>query len=312
MRPAVCLIVALLGLAGCTATQPTRAELARAMADNATLALRETLDGEALHRHVRDRTAVLLDGPNWRLAADDGGDIYLVKAGDESAGAAVVLTGDGYMLTAAHCVTSGRTLAFVPDPDGVGGFVPAGVRVVWTGDAESSRGDFAVLKLEPLDLDRSAEPVRLTKARDDGFVPCRLPSPGGGDAALSQSTALPRAWFGLSALDARPERGRRVLFVGMQPGRSPLGFVLAASAGRTRRDLPGVGPLRQIEFAGPIRPGFSGGPAVDAAGRLLGIVHSLRVVRTGPVQFYRVRGTLPDANWLAALIDADRAARSGR
>ena len=318
----LCLLAVVLPLIGCRVTQPTRADLAGALDKHESL-LDHHVAGQPLLDFAQARTAVLLNGRDWELR-ELGRDVYLVKGGDESAGSAAILTRDGYLLTAAHCVSSGHVLAFVPGPDG---FVPAGVRVVWVGDAGSSDTDFAVLRLQPLAPLPFDSPPRFSPAPTPFAAASsangRASAPAG-DLNLAAAVTSPdgprfeivprlTAWFGQDAMSDEPPKGQTVLFVGMQPQPAPLGFQLFASAGRVRRVWRDAGderlPLRQIEFDGPIRPGFSGGPAVDADGRILGIVHSLRVIRTGPRQIFRVRGLTPDPDWLALLIAADRSRR---
>ena len=330
----LCLLALVLATAGCRVTQPTRADLSAALDKHEGLLARHVA-GQPLLRFVEARTAVLLNGRDWELR-ELGRDVYLIKGGDESAGSAAVLTPDGYLLTAAHCVSSGHVLAFLPVP---GGFVPAGVRLVWVGDADSATSDFALLQLRPLSPLPFDSPPRFSPVPPPPFADAPMdgpaddsrgrtwradapatPVPSAAVAAVPRYRIVPHlsAWFGQNAVLDQPSRRTQTLFVGMQPEPGPLGFELFASAGRVRKvwrvedDAGRSSPLRQVEFDGPIRPGFSGGPAVDARGRILAVVHSLRVIRTGPRQIYRVRGVSPDPAWLARLIAADRSRHPSR
>ena len=263
-------------LAGCTVRLPTRAavEASERRFPQLTAA---SVGGERLDDYAERRTALLIDGPNWRFVRRHDGSITFETPGD-AASAAVLITSDGYALTSAHGVSTGRTLAALP-PERPGGAMrlrPA--RVVWDGAEHDPPADVAVLKVELLPRDRVA------------FVPL-------GD--------FPR----------RPPRaGTAVLMTGVAPRDDGGPPSPVTSAGRVieveRRGTLG----HLVVVRAPVRPGFSGGPALDARGRLAGITAQLltrfRPTALLPVPTFGPRySTLlvrPDPRLIARVIRQDR------
>ena len=238
------LLLLTLLLCGCASRLPTQAEVAASAASFPALADAVVpATGERLADYAARRTVLLIDGPNWRLRLLPGGRADFDTPSD-SASAGVLLTGDGYVLTSAHGVRGRRSLAIV-GPDRPGG--PARLlraRVVWSGDDSRPPLDAALLKLEP-------------PARPLPHLPID-------------------AW-----LDAPPpRRGEPLLMTGLVPGGPDERPRLGRAAGRVldvdrlRADGAPAGRLRVIVDA-PVRPGFSGGPALDARGRLAGVTAQL-------------------------------------
>ena len=275
------LVVAVLLLGGCAARLPTRGEVARTNSAFPELAGAE-VRGEPLAAYARRRTVLLIDGPNWHFVRRGDGTATLATPGD-SASAGVVVTGDGYVVTSAHGVSAGRTLAALP-PFGPGADRPPRLRparVVWDGTSQDPPADVAVLKL--------------------GLLPGDRP--------------LPHVPLPALAGPPRP-RGTALLMAGVAPDDSGGGDppALAFASGRVvgQSDLGDAGHL--VAVAAPVRPGFSGGPALDARGRVGGITTQLaarvRPRLAWPLPTWVVRFTTilvrPDAGLIGSVIERDR------
>lgn len=143
------------------------------------------------------------------------------------------VTSDGYLVTAAHCVHKGRDLWIIlPYADG---FTQRKARIVkaWDGSA-----DFAILKIE--DIDTAAFPL--------------------GDPAAVEPGSI------VTAGGMRTDNtGRDIRF--------DLAVPVASVAGRITQvtpitEQPG---FHEVKSDLPLIQGFSGGPVIDTAGRLVAI-----------------------------------------
>jgi len=150
----------------------------------------------------------------------------------EGAGSGVVVTPDGYLLTNSHVVNGAGKGAELKVRTAAGDVVSAQV----VGDDPAT--DLAVVKVDP-----SALPAR------DG-APVTVPLDG----------------------TIRPRPGQLVVAIG-----NPLGFESTVSTGvvsalgRTLRGRDGRLIDGVVQHTAPLNPGNSGGPLLDARGRLVGI-----------------------------------------
>ena len=185
-------------------------------------------------------------------------------------GCAAAVDSRGYYLTARHCLVHTFTYLVCYDYYSTNGWVGP-ARVVWRGDPKKGEPDLAILHVERK-LDRTFELV---------------------DAVLQNEAALA---VGLAWTN--------------QPSRSLLGLELLA--GKTVEDRKRSGPEADSDVATdvPVQPGDSGGPLLDAEGRLIGInikgtppaVHVLL-----PKRFFPMIATRPNRKWLQETIEADAA-----
>jgi S1-C subfamily serine protease len=164
--------------------------------------------------------------------------------GPAGAGSGFVVTPDGYVMTNSHVVASRGALR-VRTPTGE--TAPAQV----VGDDPAT--DLAVIKVDPAAI---ASP---------GFAGARS---GAGGAAPSNGTPAYLAVDG----QVSPRVGQLAVAIG-----NPLGFESTVSTGvvsalgrslrgRDNRLIDGV-----IQHTAPLNPGNSGGPLLDAVGRVLGV-----------------------------------------
>ena len=146
----------------------------------------------------------------------------------------------------------------------------AKARVVWSGRAMQMGEDLAVLK-----------------------VPYRL------DAALEWSD------------DVRPEEA--ILTAGLNYPPHQLDFDFGFAAGKISKVVPHAAstPTSKIVYhSSPTHGGDSGGPAIDAHGRLIGIVTQGGMLKFGPFSAALSIAERPDPAWLRALVDDDFAHHS--
>ena len=271
-------LVLLVTLCGCLARLPTESEV-RLSNDRHTDVTHAFLPtGERLTEFAADRTVMLIDGPNWRIIRSRGERRYYTPGDVASAG--VLISDDGYVLTSAHGVDTGRLMAVLPGwTDGRAR--PRTARVVWTGFGASPPVDLALVKIDVMRSDR-----RLR----------HLPA-----------TAMQAG---------RPSRDEPLLLTGIAPdvgqsGRPPE-LVTAAGELIDVSDTSGLGDI--LHVAAPVRPGFSGGPALTASGDFAGITTQLtagvRLARLFPLPTIGPRFTTtlarPDPALIANLIAADR------
>ena len=189
------------------------------------------------------------------------------------AASAAALTGDGYFLTAAHCLEQGACTMVALTREGTLKVVPA--RVVWSGRQERGRPDIglvhaAVSPAGTMSLSPSATEARGTRIFTSGFG---ARGPGGS--------------------------GGRVVFAGELQVRD--------TGAR----------WREVFHDAPLAPGDSGGPLMDAQGRLLGVNTQIRgkwerLEKAVALTNYTGVAVCPDAAWIQSLIARDRAARGAR
>jgi S1-C subfamily serine protease len=150
----------------------------------------------------------------------------------QGAGSGVVVTPDGYVLTNSHVVNGAGRTAEIRVRTAAGAVVPGQV----VGDDPAT--DLAVVKVDP----------------------SALPLAGAGPAYVPMDTA------------ARARPGQLVVAIG-----NPLGFDSTVSTGvvsalgRTLRGRDGRLIDGVVQHTAPLNPGNSGGPLLDARGRLVGI-----------------------------------------
>ncbi len=266
----------LLIVAGCASRLPTRAEVA---ASDARSSIRNVVapDGQMLAEWAGDRLVMLVDGPHWRVFRDDAtGGLGFFTPGD-AASVGVVVSKDGYVLTSAHGVSGGRVLAILPGWGDDSPMLPRDARVVWTGDDEV---DVALLKID--------------------LLPNDPPLPH-----------LPPSQFARSV-----GRGEEVLMVGIAPDVAVNGGPppRVSAAGKVLDDRPDRRRFARVRVDAPVRPGFSGGPGLDSAGRLAGITARLYItpVLATLVPFPQFRPSFttdlyrPDAELIEHLIARDQ------
>lgn len=280
-RLAVVLLVGLFAFGGCVARLPTRAEVAASEQAFAKLSDRPVQPlNVPLADYAAARTVLLIDGPNWTVVRRADGSATFRTPGD-SASAAVAITSDGYLLTSAHGVSGQRVLAVLPGWDEPGHPVRLRrARVVWSGENANPPVDAAILKV---DLAENDEPMlHLSPERVAADV---------------------------------PEASTPVLLTGVAPdiGRGDRPPPLANAAGRVVATRV-VFNATLVAVDAPVRPGFSGGPALAADGRLVGITVQLSAksrlygvfpfLRVGPQ--FTTRLVRLDPQFVRGVIQRDR------
>lgn len=165
-------------------------------------------------------------------------------------GTGVILTEDGYLLTAAHCLSADPHPAhqFIALPDDPEGLLWIPIRRVWVGSEDGAAGDFAVLK-----VDRT------------GLTPFQWCA----EADVRAGAAV------VAAGSHQTDSHSYVSFVG--------GRVSEASV-QDRVQAGSHSLLFGIDA--PLGPGDSGGPVVTTDGRLIGIA-TRRWTSTGLVTVVR-------------------------
>ena len=223
---------------GCVARLPTRAEVRNSELAYASLAKAPIGPGaQPLGQYAADRTVLLIDGPNWTVLWNRDGSATFRTPGD-AASAGVFITGDGYLLASGHGVTGRRTLAILPGwADGA--IRGHSARVVWSGYGAKVPIDVAILKINLTGREPSVPHLPLS--------------------ALSHPL---------------PGVGTPLLMTGIAPDVGEDLPVLVQSAGRLVGSQS-VGGVGHVDVAAPVRPGFSGGPALDPYGNLAGITIQL-------------------------------------
>jgi S1-C subfamily serine protease len=271
-RPLPLILPLLLALAGCF-HEPTPAQRAASFRPLESV----RVDDLSLADYTARRTAYLLSTAAGDFVTDRPGHLVLtnVRSGLREVrlytGTAVILTRDGYLLTAAHCAdTPNLTVipAYVPPyyPN-LGALHP---RVVWIGRAGDPLLDLALLKVD---------------------APFLASFTWADDASLQPHT--PVALAGIDLTDYR------------------LRFSYAAGQLTDpdydrpphRSHAP---PIRALAHSAPLRRGDSGGPLLTPDGRLAAINVAVRY-GLGPQFSVSLR---PDPAWLDHLIAADRAAQA--
>jgi S1-C subfamily serine protease len=241
----------------------------------------KSIDGENVRGYVLSRTALLVP-PNMTMTVrmQDSPDhvrrydaLFTGRGTVFFAGSAVPLTSDGYFLTASHCLDD--AVPGIVAINGDGELRSATSRVVWRGHEREGDPDLALLHA-PL------APVATLRLAG-------LPGPEKGSAVLT-------AGFGSHG------------FPDMRAGVSG-GQVLHLGPIRVR---PNGARWREIAHSAPTAQGDSGGPVIDAKGRLQAITTELRgwrvfMKKSDDLWFYRGIAMCPDAEWIQSLIDMDRA-----
>lgn len=225
-------------LAGCF-REPTAAQRLHSFSG-----VSHTRVGElSLADHTARRTVYLLATPAGDLVADRPGRLVLTNLRAPGAefrlytGTAVVLTRDGYLLTAAHCAaTPNLTVIRSHAPDGETSLGALRPRVVWLGKSGDAVRDLAVLKVDA--------------TFDDTF------------AWADESHLLPRTPVAIAGIDLARYR----LSLSYAAGRLQDPRWLGLSAP----------PIHALTHNAPLRRGDSGGPLVTPDGKLAAINVAVR------------------------------------
>ena len=213
---------------GCTA------DATQAQRDGSVAAMRR--DGapvEALQGHFRDRAVIVLSGASIYEGSKDDGSQHLTILGRFAFGTGSLLSADGYVLTAAHCVEEREPCYIIFRHKDRWPFVRA--RRVWVGDPNDKTRDVAVLKVdykEKLPALQWADEAELAEG-----APAMLAGYREGDDRFLLTLAA--------------------------------GKVLDANLRQTSGDAP---PVRALAVDIPARRGDSGGPLLTADGKLIGIM----------------------------------------
>jgi S1-C subfamily serine protease len=243
----------------------------------------ERVDETDLRDYVAPRTVALFSGPGVGWLRSDDGRRALAVFGPYASGTGSVVSADGYVLTAAHCLIGDPVFAmFEAGSDGRRGATEA--RVVWRGDAISSSPalDLAVLKID------AREPLApLAWATDDEVVA------GVGVAAAGYHEADDREVVMFA--------GGHVIYPRLRYRPAKRVRSRAGGAGG------GIGTTPAVTTIGhdtPLTYGDSGGPLVTRGGRLVGV----NVGWEWPLLRRNRRIALrPAPAWIEQLIAADRA-----
>jgi S1-C subfamily serine protease len=262
------LLLLVLSLAGCfhDPSPAERADSFRPLAD-------ARVDDLSLADYTARRTVFLLATPSGDLVADRPGHLVLtnVRAGVHEVrlytGTGVLLSRDGYVLTAAHCAAT-PNLTVIPAYLGPTTPHPGALRprLVWCGRAGDPLFDLALLKVDA--------------AFPDAFE-------WADDADLHRHDPVALAGIDLT--------GYRLRFT------YAAGQITDPDWERPpRRSDP---PIRAVTHTAPLRRGDSGGPLLTPDGRLAAINVAVRY-GLGPQFSVSLR---PDPAWVDSLIAADRA-----
>lgn len=227
-------------------------------------------EGVAIRSYIDDRTGFVFDGLEFDEPGRENQEMIGLVRGDGSLGTATAIDHRGYFLTASHCVEENEiSLAFLSGGDEN----LEKARVVWAGNPKAGGFDLALLHV-PMTLDNVYSWAdALTEV----------------DAVIAVGTE--------SELQV-PEANEVTLEVEV----TPVSGRIAGVASRTYRGLSYV----EIVHDSPIAKGYSGGPLLDAKGRLLGIQNASR----NPILWedgHRLsRAVRPNLNWLFNLIEKDQ------
>jgi S1-C subfamily serine protease len=224
----IALTLVVFAAAGCTA------DATQAQRDASIAAMRR--DGapvDALRGHLRDRTVIVLSGASIYEGSRDDGSQHLTILGRFAFGTGSLLSDDGYVLTAAHCVEDHEPCYVIFRHKNRFPFVRA--RRIWVGDANDKTRDVAVLKID------FREKLSAFEWADDHDLMTGAPV----------------------MLAGHREGDDRFLLT------LAAGKVIDANLRETTGDGP---PVRAVAVDIPARRGDSGGPLLTADGRLIGIM----------------------------------------
>lgn len=192
------------------------------------------------------------------------------RKGDANFGIGVVIDPRGYILTASHVAGDTRFLQVIRTDGSKILVTPA--RRVWRGNTLLGEPDLAVL-----------------------FVPGGLPQ------AYAWSETIP---------SAGPVLGIGASWTSLRQYKAELKFQSYAGT-VTKWETKGIRQTwQQLQHSAPSFPGDSGGPLLDARGRLLaistqgGLAYAPGVTKVSDAEPYGV-GVRPDLAWLAQLIEDD-------
>ncbi len=226
---------------------------------------------ESLSHYAQKRTAFLLSGVDLPEISQSEGTSFSgsgASPGEVYYGAAAAVDRRGYFVTAAHCVDDN----------------PGKLRLVF----------------------RNAGAIEVKQAR---VVYLGDPSTDGADFAVIH---VPGPVSDVFEWADRYEVGDRVLCSGSRqnPEASNKSFKLVLSGGAIQKveTAARAGTVFQlIRHSAPIHHGNSGGPAVDLAGRLVGVNFSA-TFSGGPIRQPSLKyssAIRPDVRWLEQIIEAD-------
>lgn len=232
----------------------------------------DPLSAHALRASMLGRTVFVLSG-HVRPVKTQNDQPALIIDGSWGYGTGVLLSSDGYVLTAAHCAMGRR--AYVGMAEGSEPRVVE-ARIVWRGLNSSS-------KLDP--------------ERDIALL--KLPASGAAaldwNAGLDVRTGSPVIGAGYQQVDGIT----RLTFAG---GHISSMWDLDASQGEPK------GRFVIIEHDAPLKHGDSGGPLLSPDGRLLAINVGAMARLFAPTIYIAIR---PDPEWIEQVIAEDRASHAG-
>jgi S1-C subfamily serine protease len=280
-------LLAILWLGGCGAVSMSpsmdRAVLRRKAPSLA--AWHESPDNrESILKGAEFRTALLPMG--WdKVTVSANSEVTFSGWNGAGFGSAVPVTGDGYFLTAAHCVNAPRKLKVLTLNQNLR-LEQAPARVVWRGQPTFGGADLALIHapLRPVGPFVLADPTKLRPGDTVGLA-------------------------GWSKLGLKTKSG------------AAAGQILAIS--QEHREAQGV-PWRLITHDAPFNSGDSGGPLIAPDGQLVAINAQIipsplaffraAIGWNGPANVpnkgYVSRAFAPDRAWLERTIRADRAAQA--
>lgn len=263
-------------------TQTTRAKIIREHGglrrDSLASWKSSRIDDEHAFDYLLNRTAILWDGASqlrirpdqanpeelrWVGVADDGPEIGQVSS-------AVAIAPDGYFLTAAHCVQSGRALLICPR----GQRPPVEVegKVIWSG-APIKNCDLAIVYAP------TGEPIPIIDWSANTNVD------------VGQSVLV----GGAGATSIRLAGGNIV-----HPNEK-IEFGLNQPSEHFAANVPAISFLHQITIDAPLIPGDSGGPAILVNGSPIGIAIGTNSVGTPESVLIS-----PDPFWLKEVVSKHR------
>jgi S1-C subfamily serine protease len=308
-------------LGGCTSLVDRSQEL-RASAKVGSLGSWQSaeIEGQSIARWASVRSVVVAVGMDadafagkWERGDSGSGmfggmgqrlKVRAVRSGEfeVSVGSGVIVSGDGYVLTAAHVINSARLdpreKIYVSYVGGNGELIAARARVV-ANVAASSRAaseDNGVRAMTPDGVRRVAGDVAILKIE-----------PAGELAAVDWSDDFSVVGSARGLAGSGPRRGTRVLAVGS--GTSSDRFS-AGVVQESRLVRGNTVPAWYIRLDAPVSKGDSGGPLLNRQGQLVGLING-GLIRDELDRFVSL-ATLPDKGAIMQLIEADRANRANR